>query len=204
MPNFTDDPNAAASIRRRKLERQEGELRAVSGHGAGQPAHHMASGDGRHEQGGMNKTAVREFVAPETSVAPGEVLVVTDVGSPAFGQLQCPASPLVGGTLHRRGQRTRFAAVRRCEDPARGDGASLYLATCQQPDGSAATIAAAAAATDRARAAERPAAPGSYRDRRAAGMAGGGLLVTNAGKPAAIRQSLRLSLRTASFCAYFA
>jgi 4-hydroxy-3-methylbut-2-en-1-yl diphosphate reductase len=106
----------------------------------------------------MNKTAVREFVAPETSVAPGEVLVVTEVGSPAFGQLQCPAAPLVGGTLHRRGQRTRFAAVRRCEDPAQDDGASLYLATRQQPDGSAAAIAAAAAATDRVAAAAARAA----------------------------------------------
>jgi len=149
----------------------------------------MASGDGRHEQGGMNKTAVREFVAPETSVAPGEVLVVTDVGSPAFGQLQCPASPLVGGTLHRRGQRTRFAAVRRCEDPARGDGASLYLATCQQPDGSAATIAAAAAATDRVAAAAARAAVQEW-----AAVLGTRRLLTGLGPLSVLRRQVRTEI----------
>ena len=53
----------------------------------------------------MNRPAVRELLAPGTQVAPGEVLVPTEVGDPVRGAVPCPAAPLVGGSLLRRGTR---------------------------------------------------------------------------------------------------
>ena len=47
----------------------------------------------------MSRSSARECLAPGTAVAPGEVLVATEIGDPAHGQLSCPAAPLVGGLL---------------------------------------------------------------------------------------------------------
>lgn len=98
----------------------------------------------------MNRSAVREFLAPDTSVAPGEVLVPTEIGDPVRGALPSPAAPLVGGTLLRKGTRVSYAPVGHCADPADNvGGATVFVATCQQRDGSTAAVAAAASATDR-------------------------------------------------------
>ena len=59
----------------------------------------------------MSRSSARECLAPGTVVAPGEVLVATEIGDPAHGQLSCPAAPLVGGLLYRRGVRVRYAPV---------------------------------------------------------------------------------------------
>jgi 4-hydroxy-3-methylbut-2-en-1-yl diphosphate reductase len=98
----------------------------------------------------MNRSAVREFVAPGVSVPPGEVLVPTEIGDPVHGALPCPAGPLVAGTLQRKGKRAGHAPVGACLDPS-GDegGATLFAATCQQRDGTTAAVAAAASPADR-------------------------------------------------------
>src|SRR5258707_1260936 len=97
----------------------------------------------------MNRSTVREFLAPGTRVAPGEVLVPTEVGDPVRGPLPCPAAPLVGGTLLRKGTRVGYAPVGHCADPSHEDGgAALFVATCPQRDGSQAAVAAAASAAD--------------------------------------------------------
>ncbi len=97
----------------------------------------------------MNRSTVREFLAPGTRVAPGEVLVPTEVGDPVRGPLPCPAAPLVGGTLLRKGTRVGYAPVGHCADPSHDDGgAALFVATCPQRDGSQAAVAAAASAAD--------------------------------------------------------
>ena len=62
--------------------------------------------------GAMNRSAVREFVAPGVSVAPGEVLVPTEVGDAVRGPLPSPAAPLVAGTLLRKGTQRRPRACR--------------------------------------------------------------------------------------------
>jgi 4-hydroxy-3-methylbut-2-enyl diphosphate reductase len=107
----------------------------------------------------MNRSAVREFLAPDTSVAPGEVLVPTQIGDPVRGALLSPAAPLVAGTLARKGARVRYAPAGDCADPADDvGGAAIFVATCQQRDGSTAAIAAAASPGDRvAKAAARSA-----------------------------------------------
>jgi len=98
----------------------------------------------------MNRSAVREFLAPGTSIAPGEVLVPTQVGDPVRGSLPSPAAPLVGGTLLRRGARVGYGPVGQCADPADDvGGAKVFVATCQQRDGTTAAVAAAASAADR-------------------------------------------------------
>jgi 4-hydroxy-3-methylbut-2-enyl diphosphate reductase len=98
----------------------------------------------------MNRRTVREFVAPGTSVAPGQVLVPTGIGDPVRGPLPCPAAPLVGGTLQRKGIQVGYAPVGHCADPSHDDGgAALFVATCQRRDGTQAAVAAAASATDR-------------------------------------------------------
>src|SRR5262249_43888903 len=92
----------------------------------------------------MNRSTVREFLAPGTGVAPGEVLVPTEVGDPVRGPLPCFAAPLVGGTLLRKGTRVSYAPVGPCADPSQDDGgAALFVATCPQRDGSEAAVAAA-------------------------------------------------------------
>ena len=98
----------------------------------------------------MNRSTAREFVAPGTSVATGEVLVATEIGDPVRGPLPGPAAPLVGGSLLRKGVRVRYAPVAHCADPGHdGGGATVFVATCAQRDGSTAAIAAAASAADR-------------------------------------------------------
>src|SRR5260370_42504156 len=98
----------------------------------------------------MRRSTAREFLAPGTSVAPGEVLVPTEIGDPGRGALACPAAPLVGGTLLRKGTRVSYAPVGACADPAHDvGGATVFVATCQQRDGSQAGLAAAASAPDR-------------------------------------------------------
>jgi 4-hydroxy-3-methylbut-2-enyl diphosphate reductase len=98
----------------------------------------------------MQRSTAREFLAPGTSVAPGEVLVPTEIGDPVRGALACPAAPLVGGTLLRKGTLVTYAPVGACADPAHDvGGATVFVATCQQRDGSQAALAAAASATDR-------------------------------------------------------
>jgi 4-hydroxy-3-methylbut-2-en-1-yl diphosphate reductase len=112
---------------------------------------------GRHREpvrlwgtGQMNRSAVREFVAPGVSVAPGEVLVPTEVGDAVRGPLPSPAAPLVAGTLLRKGKRVVHASVGHCADPSGDDGgAVLFVATCQQRDGSTAAVAAGASPADR-------------------------------------------------------
>jgi 4-hydroxy-3-methylbut-2-en-1-yl diphosphate reductase len=98
----------------------------------------------------MNRSTVRELLAPDAQVAPGEVLVPTEVGDPVRGPLRSPAAPLVGGTLRRKGTRVTFGPAGPCADPGdRRGGAALYLATCPQRDGSTAVLAAAANPVDR-------------------------------------------------------
>jgi 4-hydroxy-3-methylbut-2-en-1-yl diphosphate reductase len=107
----------------------------------------------------MNRSAVREFLAPGTSVAAGEVLVPTQIGDPVRGPLPSPAAPLVGGTLARRGTRVGYAPIGHCADPADDvGGAAVFVATCQQRDGTTAAVAAAASAADRVAKAEARAA----------------------------------------------
>ena len=98
----------------------------------------------------MNRSDVREFVAPGTSVAAGEVLIPTEIGDPVRGPLPGPAAPLVGATLLRKGTRVRYAPVTHCADPSHDDGgATVFVATCPQRDGSTAAVAAVASAADR-------------------------------------------------------
>jgi 4-hydroxy-3-methylbut-2-en-1-yl diphosphate reductase len=98
----------------------------------------------------MNRSDVREFVAPGLNVTPGEVLIPTEVGDPVRGALPSPAAPLVAGTLLRKGKRVGHGPVGHCADPG-GDegGAALFVATCQQRDGTTAAVAAAASPADR-------------------------------------------------------
>jgi 4-hydroxy-3-methylbut-2-en-1-yl diphosphate reductase len=107
----------------------------------------------------MNRSTVREFLAPGTSVTPGEVLVSTEIGDPVRGPLPCPAAPLVGGTLARKGMRVGYGPVGHCADPLHDDGgAAVFVATCAQRDGSDAALAVAVSAADRlAKAAARSA-----------------------------------------------
>jgi 4-hydroxy-3-methylbut-2-enyl diphosphate reductase len=98
----------------------------------------------------MNRSAVREFVAPDVGVPLGEVLVPTEVGDAVHGPLPSPAAPLVAGSLLRKGKRVGHGPVGHCTDPSGDDGgAVLFVATCQQRDGSTAAVAAAASPADR-------------------------------------------------------
>jgi 4-hydroxy-3-methylbut-2-en-1-yl diphosphate reductase len=83
-------------------------------------------------------------------VAPGEVLVATEIGDPAHGLLPCPAAPLVGGLLHRRrGVQVRYAPVPQSADASQSDdGAALFVTTALHQDGSATAIGAAANSVD--------------------------------------------------------
>ena len=59
----------------------------------------------------MSRPLARRCLAPGTTVAPGEVMVATEIGDPARGLLPCPAAPLVGGVLERRGIPIRYGPV---------------------------------------------------------------------------------------------
>jgi 4-hydroxy-3-methylbut-2-en-1-yl diphosphate reductase len=107
----------------------------------------------------MNRSAVREFQAPDTRVPRGELVVPTQVGDPARGPLPCPAAPLIGGSLLRKGLSCSMAPVPRLDDAgSEAGGALVYLATCPQRDGSTAALAAAAGPDDRLAAAAASAA----------------------------------------------
>jgi hypothetical protein len=97
----------------------------------------------------MIRSSARECLAPGTVVAPGEVLVATEIGDPAHGRLTCPAAPLVGGLLYRRGVRVRYAPVPRSGDASQtDDGAALFVTTVLHNDGTATAIGAAASSVD--------------------------------------------------------
>jgi 4-hydroxy-3-methylbut-2-en-1-yl diphosphate reductase len=107
----------------------------------------------------MNRSAVRDFQAPDLRVRRGELLVPTQVGDPARGPLPCPAAPLIAGSLGRKGLRCTLGPVLRLDDAGSdAGGAAVYLATCGQRDGSTAALAAAAAPDDRLAAAAAAAA----------------------------------------------
>jgi 4-hydroxy-3-methylbut-2-enyl diphosphate reductase len=107
----------------------------------------------------MNRSAVREFQAPDLRIQRGELLVPTQVGDPARGPLPCPAAPLIAGSLLRRGLRCALGPALRLDDAGSdAGGAAVYLATCGQRDGSTAALAAAAAPDDRLAAAAASAA----------------------------------------------
>ncbi len=98
----------------------------------------------------MNRSVVRELQAPGLIVEPGEVLVPTEIGDPVRGPVGCPAAPLVAGSLQRKGRPIRYAPVPHVQDPQYdGDGAVLFVVTCQQHEGATAALAAAASAADR-------------------------------------------------------
>jgi len=98
----------------------------------------------------MNRSAVREFQAPDVRVQRGELVVPTQVGDPARGPLPCPAAPLIAGSLQRKGLRCALGLVPRLDDAGSdAGGAAVYLATCAQRDGGTAALAAVAAPDDR-------------------------------------------------------
>ena len=98
----------------------------------------------------MSRSTARECLAPGTVVAPGEVLVATEIGDPARGVMPCPAAPLVGGLLHRRrGVQVRYAPVPQSGDASPSDdGAALFMTTALHRDGTATAIGAAANSVD--------------------------------------------------------
>jgi 4-hydroxy-3-methylbut-2-en-1-yl diphosphate reductase len=111
----------------------------------------------------MNRSAVREFPASCAGVTPGAVLVATHIGDQALGGLPSPAAALVGALLHRKGGRVSYAPVPHYDDPVHNDGgAVLFVATCQQRDGTMAAIAAVTAAADRVAAAAARSAVGEW------------------------------------------
>lgn len=97
----------------------------------------------------MSRLQARTCLAPGTSVAPGEVMVATEIGDPARGLLPCPAAPLVGGALERRGVRVRYGPVPQCAEASQADdGAVLFVTSALQREGEATAIGAAADAVD--------------------------------------------------------
>ena len=98
----------------------------------------------------MSRSTARQCLAPGTVVAPGEVLVATEIGDPARGLLPCPAAPLVGGLLRRRrGVQVRYAPVPQSADASQSDdGAALFITTALHQDGTATAIGAAANSVD--------------------------------------------------------
>ena len=98
----------------------------------------------------MRRFAVREFQAPGLDARPGEILVPTEIGDPVRGPLKCPAAPFVAGTLRRKGRPVRFITVPQFQDlQYDGDGAALFVATCQQGESATVALAAAASPADR-------------------------------------------------------
>lgn len=97
----------------------------------------------------MNRATARKCLAPGTAVAPGEVLVATEVGDPSRGLLPCPAAPLVGGVLHRRAIRVRYGPIPQCADTSQADdGAVVFVTSSLHSDGAGTAIGAAAGAVD--------------------------------------------------------
>ena len=97
----------------------------------------------------MSPPLARKCLAPGTTVAPGEVMVATGVGDPARGLLPCPAAPLVGGVLERRGVPIRYGPVPHYAEASQSDdGAVLFLTSALLAEGEATGIGAAANAVD--------------------------------------------------------
>jgi 4-hydroxy-3-methylbut-2-en-1-yl diphosphate reductase len=97
----------------------------------------------------MSRSIARECLAPGTTVGPGEVLVATEIGDPSGRLLPCPAAPLVGGTLRRRGIRVSYATVPRCGDASPSDaGATLFVTSALQRNGVGTAIGAGASRVD--------------------------------------------------------
>lgn len=96
----------------------------------------------------MSRSAVREIQVSGISAQRGEILVPTQIGDAVHGLLGCPAAPLVAGLLRAKGRQTRLADLPRCDDDTADVDAVLYLATCQQQDGSTVAIAAGSAPGD--------------------------------------------------------
>jgi 4-hydroxy-3-methylbut-2-enyl diphosphate reductase len=96
----------------------------------------------------MSRSAVREIQVSGIGVSRGQVLVPTQIGDPVHGLLACPAAPLVAASLESRGSQVRLADLPRGGDAAGEPDARLFLATCQQQDGTTAAIAAACAPGD--------------------------------------------------------
>lgn len=97
----------------------------------------------------MSRPLARRCLAPGTTVAPGEVMVATEIGDPARGLLPCPAAPLVGGVLERRGIPVRYGPVPHYAEASQSDdGAVLFITSALQGDGEATAIGAAANAVD--------------------------------------------------------
>ena len=95
-----------------------------------------------------SRSAVQEIQVSGVSMRRGEVLVPTQIGDPLHGILICHAAPLVAGSLCAKGGQVRMADIPRDDDASGDFDARLFLATCQQQDGSTAAIAAAAAPGD--------------------------------------------------------
>ena len=95
----------------------------------------------------MNRQDVREIPVASAGLQRGEVLVPRQIHDPVHGPLNCPAAPLVAGSLVSKGRPNRLATLPR--DDRRGDAdARLFLVTCPREDGGTAAIAAAAPSGD--------------------------------------------------------
>jgi 4-hydroxy-3-methylbut-2-enyl diphosphate reductase len=97
----------------------------------------------------MSRPVARKCLAPGITVAPGEVMVATGIGDPVRGPMPCPAAPLVGGVLERRGMPVRYGPVPQYAEASQSDdGAVLFLTSALQDDGEATGIGAVANAVD--------------------------------------------------------
>jgi len=95
----------------------------------------------------MSRQDVREIPLASTGLMRGEVLVPKQIHDPVNGPLNCPAAPLVAGSLLAKGRPNRLAMLPAAD--AHGDGdARLFLVTCPREDGGTAAIAAAAPSGD--------------------------------------------------------
>jgi 4-hydroxy-3-methylbut-2-enyl diphosphate reductase len=83
-------------------------------------------------------------------VGHGEVLVATEIGDSVHGLLPCPAAPLVGGLLRRKGMRVRYAPVPQSGDASQSDegGATLFVTAALHRDGTSTAIGAAVDGVD--------------------------------------------------------
>jgi 4-hydroxy-3-methylbut-2-en-1-yl diphosphate reductase len=107
------------------------------------PGGDAARGDGNTSgRQAMSRADVRELPAASAGMQRGEVVVPTHVGDPVHGLLDCPAAPLVAGSLRARGRAFRVGDLPG-ETSTDGD-ARLYLVTCPREDGSTVAVAAAA------------------------------------------------------------
>jgi 4-hydroxy-3-methylbut-2-enyl diphosphate reductase len=98
----------------------------------------------------MSQSAVREMQvsSARTGAERGEVLVPTQIGDPVHGMLACHAAGLVAGSLRAKGRQVRIVELPQCDESNSDSDLTLYVVTCQQPDGSVAAIAAAMAPGD--------------------------------------------------------